>query len=74
MIAEGDGSGSFLLKSSRSSSSRDFGGRIGASYSIALQYLVLEELIEEWRGLSFLHPIVSVFSNICIIFSEHQLK
>lgn len=47
MIAEGDGSGAFLLKTSRSSSSRDFGGRIAAKYSIALQYLVLEELIEE---------------------------
>lgn len=47
MVAEGDGSGSFLLKSSGSSSNRDFGGRIAAKYSISLQYLVLEELIEE---------------------------
>ncbi|RWR74454.1 hypothetical protein CKAN_00278300 [Cinnamomum micranthum f. kanehirae] len=46
-IIKGDGSGSFLLKSSRSSSNRDFGGRIAAKYSISLQYLVLEELIEE---------------------------
>lgn len=47
MVAEGDGSGSFILKSGGSSSNGDFGGRIAAKYSISLQYLVLEELIEE---------------------------
>lgn len=47
MDAEGDGSGSFLLKKNSSSSNKDLERRVAVKYSIALQYLVLEELIEE---------------------------
>lgn len=46
IFAEGDGSGSFYLKSNGNLGSEDSGRRRIAKYSIALQYLILEGITE----------------------------
>lgn len=47
VCAEGDGSGSFYLKSNSNLGSDSLGRRRIAKYSIALHYLVLEGITED---------------------------